>query len=149
MYFSYKHVFDGLYRIWKEEGIKSFFRGTVPAVSRSVLLTIGTNATYDQVKQILEGPVNIKEGLPQHFLTATITGFVGTLMTQPIDVIKTTYMNAGRGEFRGLGDVTVKTAKQGPMAFYKGFLPALLRVGPNTIITFMLYEQARLRFGHL
>ncbi|KAM8701630.1 hypothetical protein ACLKA7_005242 [Drosophila subpalustris] len=37
---NYKHVFDGLYRISKEEGIRSLFRGTVPAVTRAVLLTI-------------------------------------------------------------------------------------------------------------
>lgn len=113
------------------------------------MLTIGTNATYDQVKQILEETLNLNEGIPKHFLTSSITGFIGTLMTQPIDVIKTTYMNASQGEFSGLGDVTVQVAKQGPMAFYKGFLPALLRVSPNTIITFMLYEQARIRFGYL
>lgn len=146
---SYKHVFDGLYRIAKEEGFKSLFRGTIPAVTRAILLTIGTNAAYDQVKQVLKGDVGIKEGLPLHFLTSTIAGFIGTIMTQPIDVMKTTYMNAPPGEFRGLADVAVHTMKQGPLAFYKGFVPALLRISPNTIITFMLYEQARLRFGYL
>ncbi|XP_060647346.1 mitochondrial dicarboxylate carrier [Drosophila nasuta] len=146
---NYKHVFDGLYRIAKEEGINNLFRGAVPAVSRAVLLTIGTNAAYDQVKQILKSSFNIKEGLPLHFLTSSIAGFIGTLMTQPLDVIKTTYMNARPGEFTGIGGVTLYIAKQGPLAFYKGFIPALMRVSPNTIITFMLYEQARLRFGYL
>ncbi|EDW17448.2 mitochondrial dicarboxylate carrier [Drosophila mojavensis] len=146
---GYKHVFDGLYRIAKEEGVKNLFRGTVPAVSRAVFLTIGTNAAYDQVKQVLQREMGMKEGLPLHFLTSTVAGFIGTLMTQPIDVMKTTYMNAPPGEFSGLGAVIVHTMKQGPLAFYKGFVPALLRISPNTIITFMLYEQARLRFGYL
>ncbi|XP_030374632.1 mitochondrial dicarboxylate carrier [Scaptodrosophila lebanonensis] len=146
---GYKHVFDGLYRIQKEEGVRSLFRGTVPAVTRAVLLTIGTNAAYDQVKQILKGTIELKDGLPLHFLTSSIAGCIGTLLTQPIDVIKTRYMNAKPGEFSGIGAVVVSIAKQGPFAFYKGFIPALLRVSPNTIITFMLYEQARIRFGYL
>ncbi|KAH8284694.1 hypothetical protein KR018_011566 [Drosophila ironensis] len=146
---NYKHVFDGLYRIQKEEGTKSLFRGAIPAISRAILLTIGTNATYDQAKQILISVTGAKEGLPLHFATSTIAGCVGTIITQPIDVIKSTYMNAPPGQFSGMGEATAAIAKQGPLAFYKGFIPALLRIAPNTIIVFMLYEQARLRFGKL
>ncbi|XP_032598630.1 mitochondrial dicarboxylate carrier isoform X2 [Drosophila grimshawi] len=146
---NYKHIFDGLYRIAQEEGIQSLFRGTLPALTRAVLLTIGTNGAYDQVKQMLQDSFDFREGLALHFITSTVAGFIGTLMTQPIDVIKTTYMNARPGEYSGLGAVAASIAKQGPLAFYKGFVPALMRVSPNTIITFMLYEQARLHFGYL
>lgn len=114
-----------------------------------MLLTIGTNAAYDQVKQVLQGNFQLKEGLPLHLVTSTVAGIIGTVMTQPIDVMKTTYMNAPPGEYSGLTAVAIATAKQGPFAFYKGFVPALMRISPNTIITFMLYEQARLRFGYL
>ncbi|KAH8372682.1 hypothetical protein KR009_002833 [Drosophila setifemur] len=146
---NYKHVFDGLYRIQKEEGMASLFRGAVPAVSRAVVLTIGTNGAYDQVKQMIQSYFGISDGLPLHFTTSTIAGCIGTVMTQPIDVIKTTYMNAKPGQFEGIGEAIRSIAKQGPLAFYKGFIPALMRVSPNTIITFMLYEQARIRFGYL
>ncbi|KAH8319808.1 hypothetical protein KR074_006486 [Drosophila pseudoananassae] len=146
---NYQHVFDGLYRIQKEEGIASLFRGSVPAVTRAIVLTIGTNAAYDQVKQMLQAATGLTDGLPLHFSTSTLAGCIGTVMTQPIDVIKTTYMNAKPGQFDGIGSVVGSIAKQGPLAFFKGFIPALMRVSPNTIITFMLYEQARMRFGKL
>jgi len=70
-------------------------------------------------------------------------------ITYMFDVIKTTFMNAKPGEFSGIGGAFLSIVKQGPLAFYKGFIPALIRVSPNTIITFILYEQARLRFGYL
>ncbi|KAH8365392.1 hypothetical protein KR084_012667 [Drosophila pseudotakahashii] len=146
---NYKNVFDGLYRIYKEEGMSSLFRGTLPAVSRAILLTIGTNAAYDQVKQMLKNATGAKDGVPLHFATSTIAGCIATVITQPIDVLKTTFMNAKPGEFSGIGGAFLSIAKQGPLAFYKGFIPALIRVSPNTIITFILYEQARLRFGYL
>ncbi|XP_020806747.1 mitochondrial dicarboxylate carrier isoform X1 [Drosophila serrata] len=146
---NYKHVFDGLFRIIKEEGVRSLFRGTLPAVSRSVLLTIGTNATYDQVKQKIRSVTGAADGLPLHFTTSTIAGCIAVSLMQPLDVIKTTYMNAKPGEFSGIGGAALSIAQQGPLAFYRGFIPALIRVSPNTIITFILYEQARLRFGYL
>uniref|UniRef100_A0A6P4E4V0 Mitochondrial dicarboxylate carrier isoform X1 n=1 Tax=Drosophila rhopaloa TaxID=1041015 RepID=A0A6P4E4V0_DRORH len=146
---NYKHVFDGLFRIYKEEGVSSLFRGAVPAVSRSVLLTIGTNAAYDQVKQMLKTATGAADGVPLHFGTSTIAGCIATVMTQPLDVLKTTFMNAKPGEFSGIGAAFISIARQGPLAFYRGFIPALIRVSPNTIITFILYEQARLRFGYL
>ncbi|XP_043663067.1 mitochondrial dicarboxylate carrier isoform X1 [Drosophila teissieri] len=146
---NYKHVFDGLFRIYKEEGMSSLFRGTLPAVSRAVLLTIGTNAAYDQVKQMLRTATGAAEGVPLHFATSTIAGCIAVVITQPLDVIKTTFMNAKPGEFSGIGGAFLSIARQGPLAFYKGFIPALIRVSPNTIITFVLYEQARMRFGYL
>jgi len=102
-FLSYKNVFDGLFRIYKEEGVSSLFRGTVPAVTRAILLTIGTNAAYDQVKQMLKNATGAKDGVPLHFATSTIAGCIATVITQPLDVIKTTFMNAKPGEFSGIG----------------------------------------------
>ena len=44
-------------------------------------------------------------------------------------------------------DCFLHTAKLGPMGFFKGFIPAFVRLGPHTIITFMFFEQLRLNFG--
>lgn len=67
-------------------------------------------------------------------------------MTQPLDVLKTKMMTAKPGEYKSIFDAIVRTAKSGPMGFYKGFLPATLR--PNTILTFIFLEQLRLNFGY-
>lgn len=56
-------------------------------------------------------------------------------------------MNAKPGEFRGLFDIVAYTAKLGPMGFFKGYVPAFIRLAPQTIITFILLEQLRLNFG--
>lgn len=57
-------------------------------------------------------------------------------------------MNAKPGEFRGLFEIISYTAKLGPMGFFKGYVPAFVRLGPQTIITFLLLEQLRLNFGN-
>ena len=51
------------------------------------------------------------------------------------------------GEFNGALGLVTFTAKQGPQAFFKGFIPAFVRLGPHTILTFIFLEQLRLNFG--
>jgi solute carrier family 25 (mitochondrial dicarboxylate transporter), member 10 len=33
------------------------------------------------------------------------------------------------------------------MGFFKGYVPAFLRLGPHTILTFVFLEQLRMNFG--
>jgi len=68
-------------------------------------------------------------------------------MTQPLDVLKTRSMNAKPGEFKSSMELFKFTAKGGPMAFYKGYIPAFARLGPQTILTFVFFEQLRMNFG--
>ena len=74
-------------------------------------------------------------------------GAIATTMTQPLDVLKTRAMNAKAGEFKGPLDLVRFTAAQGPMAFFKGYVPAFVRLGPHTILTFIFLEQIRQNFG--
>ena len=69
------------------------------------------------------------------------------MLTQPLDVLKTRAMNAKPGEFKGAMGLIGFTARQGPQAFFKGFIPAFVRLGPHTILTFIFLEQLRLNFG--
>lgn len=82
-----------------------------------------------------------------HFISSLAAGAIATGLTQPLDVIKTRSMNAKPGEFKGLFDIVAHTAKLGPKGFFKGFVPAFVRLGPHTVLTFILLEQLRLNFG--
>ena len=64
-----------------------------------------------------------------------------------IDVCKTLAMNAKPGEFSGPLDLYNKTRRQGLKVFTKGFVPAFVRLGPQTILTWIFLEQFRLNFG--
>ena len=55
-------------------------------------------------------------------------------------------MNAKPGDFKNPLELITTTAKQGSMIFYKGFVPAWVRLGPHMILTFTFYEQLRLSF---
>lgn len=86
--------------------------------------------------------------MPTHFFTSLIAASVATLCTQPLDVIKTRLMNAKPGQYDGIVDVARDISKFGYFGFFKGFIPAFARIGPNTILTFLMMEQLRLHFGY-
>ena len=105
--------------------------------------------TTDVFKSMLLQTDYFKDNLTTHFTASLGAGTVATILTQPFDVLKTRAMNAKPGDFRNPLELITTTAKQGPMTFYKGFVPAWVRLGPHTILTFIFYEQLRLRFGYL
>ncbi|KAB0793877.1 hypothetical protein PPYR_13497 [Photinus pyralis] len=145
---NYKHALDGLLRVYKEEGPKRLFSGASTATSRAIFMTIGQLSFYDQVKLFL-----LKAGLGDnaatHFLSSLTAGAIATTLTQPLDVLKTRAMNAKPGEFKGMLDLILYTAKLGPLGFFKGYVPAFVRLAPQTILTFVFLEQLRLNFGFL
>uniref|UniRef100_A0AC34FMK2 Mitochondrial dicarboxylate carrier n=1 Tax=Panagrolaimus sp. ES5 TaxID=591445 RepID=A0AC34FMK2_9BILA len=146
---NYKHAIDGVYRILKEEGISKLFNGATMATSRAVLMTIGQLSFYDQVKQTIISSGIGADGLTTHFSASIIAASIATLMTQPLDVLKTRMMNAKKNEFKGILDCFLYTAKTGPSAFFKGLLPAWVRLAPQTVLTFVLFEQLKKNFGYL
>lgn len=74
-------------------------------------------------------------------------GAVATTLCQPVDVLKTRAMNAKPGEVKSILSLVTSTAKEGPLAFFKGYIPAFVRLAPHTILTFVFLEQLRINFG--
>lgn len=110
-------------------------------------MTIGQSAFYDQVKIMLLTTGYFQDDPRLHFVSSVAAGAIATALTQPLDVIKTRSMNAKPGEFSGVLEIIAHTAKLGPMGFFKGFVPAFVRLGPHTILLFLFLEQLRLNFG--
>jgi hypothetical protein len=79
--------------------------------------------------------------------------FVATT-TNPIDLVKSRYMNqtfnhVGKGNlYTSTFDCFQKTyMAEGFMGFYKGWLPNWMRIGPHTVVTFVILEQLRMLAG--
>lgn len=66
---NYRHAFDGIWRVYKEEGFQQLFCGASTATGRSVLMTIGQLSCYDQFKTMLLD-WNFTDNLTTHFLAS-------------------------------------------------------------------------------
>ncbi|XP_014253918.1 mitochondrial dicarboxylate carrier isoform X2 [Cimex lectularius] len=144
---NYKNAVDGLYRVLTEEGPRRCFSGASMATSRAIFMTIGQLAFYDLFKSFILSFTTFGDTPTTHFLASLGAGGVATIMTQPLDVMKTRAMNAKAGEFKNMADLFFYTAKLGPLGFFKGFVPAFVRLAPQTILTFLFMEQLRANFG--
>ncbi|XP_049869273.1 mitochondrial dicarboxylate carrier-like isoform X2 [Pectinophora gossypiella] len=144
---NYKNAVHGIYRVMKTEGITQLWAGTSMTCSRAVLMTIGQLSFYDLTKSFLLTTPYFHDNIITHFAASLTAGAIATTMCQPFDVLKTRAMNAKRGETGGIVKLIVSTAKEGPMAFFKGYVPAFVRLAPQTVLTFVFLEQLRLNFG--
>lgn len=137
---NYKHAIDGLFRMLREEGFGSLFRGVWPNSTRAVLMTASQLASYDVFKKELLERTKMKDDLYTHFTASLMAGFVATTVCSPVDVIKTRVMSAKTQE----GIITLVTritSQEGLMWMFKGWVPSFVRLGPHTIFTFMFLEQ--------
>ncbi|XP_046894553.1 mitochondrial dicarboxylate carrier isoform X1 [Hypomesus transpacificus] len=143
---NYAHALDGLFRVWKEEGMRKLFSGATMASTRGALVTVGQLACYDQSKQLVLATGAMTDNILTHFVASLFAGGCATVLCQPLDVMKTRLMNS-KGEYGGVFHCLTETAKLGPKAFYKGLVPAGIRLIPHTILTFIFLEQLRKHFG--
>ncbi|KAM9363559.1 mitochondrial dicarboxylate carrier [Symphorus nematophorus] len=143
---NYKHAIDGLFRVFREEGMRKLFSGATMASSRGALVTVGQLACYDQAKQLVLGTGMMGDNILTHFLSSFIAGGCATFLCQPLDVLKTRLMSS-KGEYTGVTHCLRETAKLGPLAFYKGLVPAGIRLVPHTVLTFIFLEQLKKYFG--
>lgn len=144
---NYKHALDGLLRVIQQEGVHKLFSGCSTATMRAALMTIGQLSFYDQIKTTLLQTGYFRDNPTTHVLSSVSAGAIATTLTQPLDVLKTRAMNAKPGEFKNLMGIFLYTAKLGPLAFFKGYVPAFIRLAPQTILTFVFLEQLRYNFG--
>ncbi|KAI5076102.1 hypothetical protein GOP47_0008167 [Adiantum capillus-veneris] len=147
---NYAGVGDALWRMMKQEGVRVLWRGSALTMQRAMVVTASQLATYDQAKESLARRRLLPPGIATHVVASCAAGLVASLASNPIDVIKTRFMNMTPGTYTGGLDCALKTIRsEGPLALYKGFLPTVMRQGPFTIVLFVSLEQIRHLLRHL
>lgn len=80
-----------------------------------------------------------------HACAGAITGVVTTTVTAPADVLKTRMFAGGSGGV--VQAATTLVAEEGVGALFKGWMANYVRLGPQTMIIFLVSEQLRRAFG--
>ncbi|KAK1777947.1 mitochondrial carrier domain-containing protein [Copromyces sp. CBS 386.78] len=139
---NYAHAIDGLTRMTREEGFRSWFRGVGPNSARAAAMTASQLASYDVFKRILIKHTPLGDDLATHFSASFLAGVAAATVTSPIDVIKTRVMSTSGKSSIGhvLGDLY---KQEGVRWMFKGWVPSFLRLGPQTICTFIFLEGHR------
>ena len=139
---GYKNVLQAVYRIAKDEGLKTLWRGSVPMICRAVAMNAGMLASYDQFKEMLlpyTGP-----GVANNMWSSAFTSFICSFTALPFDMMKTKLMNmhinptTGQYPYRNLWDCAVKTVKEGGFfSLWRGYWTFYVRTAPHSMITLL------------
>ncbi|KAI0436682.1 mitochondrial carrier domain-containing protein [Xylaria telfairii] len=138
----YRNGLDGMLKMARTEGLSSWFRGVWPNSTRAALMNASQLASYDTFKVMLMSYTPLGDTTTTHFASSLLAGFVATTICSPVDVIKSRVMSAHTNKGL-LSLITEIYAKEGAVWMFKGWVPAFLRLGPQTICTFLFLEAHR------
>jgi len=145
---NYKSILDAAIRIPREEGVRAFWRGSMPFVNRAMLVGATQVGTYDQFKESY-AKMGLK-GLSNVFAASMSAGLLYSLITMPFETAKNrmafqkpdpvTKIMPYRSTMQTISAVA---AVQGPLGLWKGFLPYYARCGGHTVSMFIAVEELR------
>ena len=145
----YKNVFQAFYHIYSTQGARGLYVGVGQTVQRAGILGSCQAPAYDHSKHTLKNAGILEEGVALHLVASFFAGIVAVTITAPIDLIKTRVMSSkplsdGTMPYKGTLDCFSKTIKnEGFLALYSGWVPGWMRLGPHTIVTFLVFEKLR------
>ncbi|XP_015598626.1 mitochondrial uncoupling protein 2 [Cephus cinctus] len=132
------------------EGARGLWKGTFPNISRNAIVNVAEIVCYDIIKELILNSGYLRDGIPCHLTAATAAGLCTTLAASPVDVVKTRYMNSAPGEYKGAMDAAIRMfVQEGPLAFYKGFIPSFARLVSWNIVLWVTYEQIKIQVKNL
>jgi solute carrier family 25 oxoglutarate transporter 11 len=144
---NYKHVFDAMYRILKEEGVAGGWRGVGPTMSRAIVITVSQLGTNEEVKERLSKDYGMK-GFQLVATSAMIASVVVCVASNPMDTAKVRMQQqivdpvTGEKPYPNMAATLVKMVRnEGPLALWKGFFPWYIRGGGHTIFLFLFLEE--------
>ncbi|CRG93465.1 dicarboxylate/tricarboxylate carrier, putative [Plasmodium gallinaceum] len=142
---NYTGVFNALYRISKEEGILSLWKGSVPTIARAMSLNLGMLSTYDQSKEYLEK--HLGSGMKTNLVASVISGFFAVTLSLPFDFVKTCMQKmkvdpvTKKMPYKNMLDCAYKMYKKGGISiFYSSYTTYYVRIAPHAMITLITVD---------
>jgi len=135
--------------ILREEGVAGFYKGMWPSIWLVAHGAIQFTA-YEEIKRRIVGLGRAESANQLDTLDASVAGvaskFIATTITYPSQVLRSRLQQNAIGVRSGMYQNTRNALRQtfqneGLLAFYKGFLPSIIRVLPSSAITFAVYER--------
>ncbi|GAA5837342.1 hypothetical protein JCM9279_005658 [Rhodotorula babjevae] len=157
---QYNGVWQGLKKMWREEGFKGYMRGNGINVLRIAPYSAVQFSSYEMFKGALksdDGSIDT----PRRLVAGSLAGICSVVSTYPLDLVRSRLsvesaslgMREGRTDGRSTGIVrmTVRVMKEegGVKALYRGLVPTSAGVAPYVAFNFASYELLKLQISGL
>ena len=143
---NYKNVFDGIFRVVKEEGFTKLWRGCTPTIARACTINLALLAPFEEFKHRLKNTIaNVHA---RTIVSSLMASFIGSAASLPLDNAKTKLqkMKAVNGvlPYNGIVECMLKTIKsEGASKLWVGLPTYYIRIGPHVIITLFMNDFLR------
>ncbi|WIA17421.1 hypothetical protein OEZ85_014273 [Tetradesmus obliquus] len=149
---EYAGIWATAARLWQKEGLTAFYRGLVPSMC-GILPYAGVDICLFEL--LKDGLLQRYDGEPPHIAivgTGMASSSVAQLVSYPLALVRTRLQAQGVGgrpiKYSGMADVFRQTmAKEGPLGFYKGLLPNLIKLAPAAGISWYVFEETKMLMG--
>lgn len=155
---AYRGMFPTIWKMYKDEGWRGWFRGNALNCVRIVPYSAVQFAVFEKTKQVLllykpEGQRELTE--VDRLIAGSIGGVSSVAATYPLDLVRAritiqtaslSKLNKGKlVKAPGVWDTMREVCRNegGVLALYRGIVPTTLGVAPYVAINFALYEKLR------
>lgn len=142
---NYKSLFDAFYRICKDDGVWTLWRGSTPTVVRAISMNVGQLASYDQFREFFT-KMRGQWDTPARLYTVICAGVVCACASLPADNLKTKLMKMKKGAdgtlpYKNMLDCFFKSVKkEGILGLWIGLPTYIVRVGPHSIVSLLMLD---------
>ena len=138
-------TWDGLIKIARLEGVKSWWKGLSPTLLMAVPMTVIYYTGYDQLKSVF-GFKRGQRNVLAPALAGSIARTIAVSTVCPIELIRTKLQSRQGYSYKELVSVVQNAVKQdGVLSLWRGLLPMLLRDVPFSILYWVNYEHIKQR----
>jgi len=140
---KYRGLWQGLVRVFKEDGVKSYWRGNLANCIRVVPYSATQFITFDHCKTVVASFTGRNTpSVPERLCCGAAAGICASVVTHPLDVVRTRL--AVQPELRGINHTFSTLWKEGGVpAFYKGLGPTIASLAPFVAINFASYDTLK------
>lgn len=141
---QYKGMVDALVKIYRHEGVPGLYKGYVPGLfgtSHGALQFMAYEELKRDYNKYRKAASDAKLNPLEYIVMAALSKIFAVATTYPYQVVRARLQDQ-HNRYSGVIDVVRRTWRnEGPVGFYKGIGPNLIRVTPACCITFVVYEN--------
>lgn len=146
-------MFDALFRMIKEEGVITLWRGAFPTVLRAMLINFGMMTTYEQIKEEIAKYTGNANSQSTRVLASFAAGVNAAIFSLPADNVKTKLYKMrpgpdGKLPYAGTFDCFAKSIKrEGFFKLWIGIETYIVRVSPHAIVSLLVMDFLNSHWG--
>ncbi|XP_058054391.1 mitochondrial thiamine pyrophosphate carrier-like [Anopheles bellator] len=140
---KYRTIAQSTRLVYREEGLRAFWKGHNPAQVLSIIYGMAQFSSYERFNHVMRTiDVFERHHNVRNFISGAASGTVATVITLPLDVVRTRLISQdpGRGYRSSVQGLKLIYLHEGVRGLYRGLGPSVLQIAPLTGGQFMFYN---------